>query len=280
MPWSPALLAASRLYIDAPPLLWSTALLAAVSAVAGNGDVLWRTYRYNGRGRRSLLTTSDCVFCGSMASRAGLLGRATSMHPPDTPPWCKGNCGLRANTRDDIKKAFPGWCCGCCCLLHSDPTSSSKPHGWRCVKFRGNRGHPTGDEMHALVEQERARLGIGKDQMLQFALRLVAENADAPNADKMVAAVERMGIEGVVFEAHTAPQEISTEPTLALEDDPWPNQEWFDDPDWKEFDDADCKDWTASSSTSSSSGAVPKWGAKKRSRSRSEDRPDNKLQTS
>ena len=156
-------------------------------------------------------------------------------------------------------------------MLRANPlmAGSVKPHGYRCVKFRGNRGNPTGDEMYALVQRERARLGIGKDKILELARRLVAENVDAV-ASTECDAVETESIEGVVGESHTVPQEISTEPTDGAEDDPWPNQEWCDDPDWK--------DWTASSSTSSSAGAVPKWGAQKRSRSRNEDRPDNKLQ--
>ena len=218
------------------------------------------------------------VVVRSMDHRAGLLGLPRSAQPFHLPPWCNGNCGLRANSRSDVKKEFPGWCCGICCILTRNPEMADtigKQHGKRCVKWRGNRGHPTGDEMYAMVQRERARLGIGKDQMLQFALRLVAENADAPNADKMFAAVESMGIEGVVLESHTVPHEISTEPKYVAEDDLWPNQEWFDDPDRKEFDDSDCKDWTAAVATSSSSGAVPKWGAEKRSRSRSEDWPED-----
>ena len=211
------------------------------------------------------------VVARSMDHRAGLLGRARSAQPPDVPPWCNGNCGLRANTRSDVKKEFPGWCCGICCILTRNPELADtigKQHGKRCVKWRGNRGHPTGEELYALVQRERERLRMGKDQMLQFALRLVSENADAPDADNIIAAAERKNIEGVVSESHTVPQEIS--------------QEWLDDPDWKKFGDSDWKDWTASSSTSSSSAAVPNpnWGAEKRPRpaeAESEDGPDNKV---
>ena len=229
----------------------------------------------------AVVGSQNPVVVRRMDHRAGLLDHARSAQPPDLPPWCNGNCGLRANTRSDVKKEFPGWCCGICCILTRNPEmvdTIGKQHGKRCVKWSAKWGHPTDDEMYAMVQRECARLGIGKDQMLQFALRLVAENADAPNADKMVAAVERMGIEGVVFESHTVPQEISTEPRYVAEDDLWPNQEWLDDPDWKEFDDSDCKDWIKIGPTNSSSGAVPKWGAEKRSRSRSEDWPDNKVQ--
>ena len=87
--------------------------------------------------------------------------------------------------------------------------------------------------------------------------------------------------EGVVSESHTVPQEKFIGPLLpkyVAEDDLWPNQEWFDDPDWKEFDDSDCKDWTAVPTSAVPYRAVPKWGAEKRSRSRSEDWPDNKVQ--
>ena len=83
--------------------------------------------------------------------------------------------------------------------------SSSKPHG--------NRGHPAGDEMYALVERESARLGLGKEKVLELGHRLVAENA-----------VETESVEEVVGESHTMPTDDAGVAEESRDDDtlgPW-----------------------------------------------------------